>query len=106
MKLFTKEIENRLQSQYPKGNSLDQMVICKIFNPYGAGTWYIMNQDPEDNDYLWGIVDLFEVEIGSFSKRDLEQANIHGIGHLERDLYFKPMKAKEVWDKLQRGEHV
>ena len=47
MVLFTKEIEQQLQAQYPLGSSLDQMVVCKIFNPYGSGTWYVMNQDPE-----------------------------------------------------------
>ena len=25
---------------------------------------------------------------------------------IERDTMFEPMKAKDVWDKLNRGEHV
>lgn len=63
MKLFTKEIESKLQAQYELASELEkQVVVCKIFNPYGAGTWYLLNQDP---DYLWGICIINEVEIGS-----------------------------------------
>ena len=105
MKLFTKEIERQLQAQYQMGSSLDQMVVCKIFNPYGRGTWYVMNQDPEDPDYLWGIADIWEPETGSFSKNDLEQLRITVGGFqlaLERDLYWKPKSAREMWEELQR----
>ncbi len=103
MKLFTKEIEKKLQAQYPQGNSMDQMVVCKIFNPYGRGSWYIMNQDPADPDYLWAIVDLFEVEEGSVQKSELENCRIP-IGRfnfpLERDLFWEPRPAREVWDTV------
>ena len=103
MILFTKEIEQQLQAQYTMGSSLDQLVVCKIFNPYGNGTWYAMNQDPDDPEYLWGIVDLFEVEMGSFLKSDLEDIRIgKGMIRFERDLYWKPKTAREVWEELQR----
>jgi len=102
MKLFTKEIEAKAQEQYPKGSDLEcQVIVAKYFNPTGAGTWYLMNQDPEDPDYLWGIVDLFEIEMGSFSKSDLvEYKGKFGLG-IERDLYFEEVNAKELWQKLQ-----
>jgi hypothetical protein len=110
MKLFTKEIEKQLQSQYEKGSNLEkQEVVAKIFNPYGSGTWYLLNQDPEDPDYLWCIAKLFEVEIGSVSKSELEnlRVNVFGIQlGLERDLYFKSMNAKECFDRLLKGEHI
>ena len=103
MILFTKTIEKQLQSQFHFGSDLNsQKVICKIFNPYGQGTWYILNQDPENPDYLWAIVNLFELEIGSVSKSELESITIH----LERDKLFKPMPAKDVWNKLIAGQHV
>ena len=97
MKLFTKEIEKKLQTQYAKGNDLEsQDVIAKIFNPFGHGTWYLINHDPEDPDYLWAIVDLMEVEVGSVSKKELEQTKVRfGLG-LERDLYFEPMNAQKL----------
>ena len=107
MKLMTKEIETRAKAQYPKGNDLEsQKVVAKFFNPTGAWTWYVMNQDPEDPDYLWGIVKGFEVEIGSFSLSELQSfKGQFGLG-IERDLYFTPKPAKEVWDNLLAGKHV
>jgi len=103
MELFTEEIERQLQAQYHLGSSMEQMVVCKIFNPGGAGTWYVMNQDPEDPDYLWGIAEISEPEIGSFSKSELEILRISIGGYqlgLERDLYWEPKTAREVWEEL------
>ena len=65
----------------------------------------LMNMD-KDGDYCWGIVEGNEVEMGSFSMRELEGIKRpFGLG-IERDLHFEPMRAKDVWDKLNRGEHV
>ena len=107
MKLFTKEIDKKLFDQYSKGNNLEsQMVVAKIFNPYGRGTWYIVNSDPEDSDYLWAIVDLFEVEIGSVLRSELESIKVppFRLG-LERDTSFRPINAKELYDGLRNGKH-
>lgn len=105
MKLFTKEIEKKAQAQYPLGSDLEnQMVVAKFFNPTGAGTWYLMNQDPTDHDYLWGICHIFEWEIGSFSKSELENFKGRmGLG-IERDLHFTEVNAKELWDKLMLAD--
>lgn len=106
MKLLTEELSKKLQGQYPKGSDFDQMVICKFFDPCGSWTWYVMNQDPEDFNYLWGIVNGFEIEMGSFSLSELEGVKGPlGLG-IERDLHFKPLSAQELWDKLLKGEHV
>lgn len=106
MKLITKEIEKKAQAQFSQGSSFEQTVVAKFFDPCGSWTWYLMNQDPEDPDYLWGIVKGFEVEMGSFSLSELESVKGPlGIG-IERDLYFKSITAKELWGKLQAGEHV
>lgn len=103
MKLFTREIEKKLQAQFKRGSDPEQLVYCKIFNPYGRGTWYIVNQDPDDPNYLWAIVDLFEVEEGSVLKSELENCRIP-VGHfsfpLERDLFWQPKPAREVWDAM------
>lgn len=106
MKLITKEIEKKLQAQYDQGSSMEQLVITKFFDPYGSWKWFVMNQDPEDHDYLWGIVKGFEVEMGSFSLSELSSINAFGRPRIERDLYFTPTPAKEVWEKLHNGQHV
>ena len=107
MQLMTKEIERKARAQYPKGSDLEnQKVVAKFFDPCGSWTWYLMNQDPEDPDYLWGIVRGFEVEIGSFSLSELQSVKGPlGIG-IERDRWFRPMPALEVWEKLQEGKHI
>ena len=106
MKLFTKSIDEQLFKQYPLGANLEnQQVVAKIFNPYGAGVWYLLNSDPEDPDYLWAIVDLFEVEMGSASRSELESLKVppFNLG-LERDLYFEPINAKELYNNLLKGQ--
>lgn len=106
MILMTKEIEKKARAQYSKGNDLTQVVVGKFFDPCSQWTWYLMNQDPEDPDYLWGIVKGFEVEIGSFSLNDLITfKNKMGLG-IERDMYFEPQPAQEIYDKLNQGIHV
>lgn len=106
MKLFTKQIDTMLFKQYPMGNSMEQKVVAKIFNPYGRGRWYLMNSDPNDPDYLWGIVQMGnEVEIGSISRRELENIRFSAFRlPLERDLSFSPMKAKDVYEGLKMGK--
>lgn len=104
MKFITKAQEKALQRQYKEGSSMEQDVIVKIFNPYGGGTWYIMNQDPEDPDYLWGMVDLgYGIEMGSISLSDLESVKVPPfMMPLERDQFWTPRKASEVWSEHSR----
>jgi hypothetical protein len=56
MKLITKAIAKKAQAQFPKGSDMTQLVVAKFFDPCGSWSWYLMNQDPDDPDYLWGIV--------------------------------------------------
>ena len=106
MKLMTDEIEKMAQEQYPMGNDFEQKVVAKFFDPQGSWTWYLMNQDPNDPDYLWGIVKGFAIEVGSFSLSELQDfTGRFGLG-IERDLYFKPRTAKEIWSDLMDGKHV
>ena len=106
MRLLNKEITKKLQEQFPKGADLDQMVVAKLFDPCGSWSWFVMNQDPEDPDYLWGIVKGFEVEMGSFSLSELESVKGALRLGIERDLYFTPMSAREIWEQLNNGEHI
>ena len=107
MKLFTKIIDQKLFAQYPLGAELgSQKVVAKIFNPYGRGVWYLLNSDPDDPNYIWAIVDLFEIETGSVSRTDLETIKVPPFNlPLERDLYFEEINAQELWDGLMAGKH-
>jgi hypothetical protein len=105
-KLFTKQIDDMLFKQYAMGNDLSkQKVVAKIFNPYGRGVWYLINSDPNDPDYIWAIVDLFEAEVGSVSREDLETIKVPPFGlNLERDIYFQPINAQELLNRVMQGE--
>lgn len=106
MKLLTQKITEKAAEQYPKGSDMDQLVVAKFFNPLNSWTWYLMNLDPEDHGYAWGIVKGFEVEVGSFDMNELQNMKVGlGLG-IERDINFRPMPAREVLKKLNRGEHV
>tara|TARA_Y100000310_G_scaffold40958_1_gene38421 strand:- start:58 stop:363 length:306 start_codon:yes stop_codon:yes gene_type:complete len=99
MKLLTKKITEQAKEQYDKGSDMEQMVVAKYFNPIGNGTWYLMNL-ADDEDYAWGIVDLFAVEMGSFSMRELQGIQLPLNMGIERDKYFEPIKADELWKEL------
>lgn len=95
MKLITKQIENRL-AKYPlysqDGKGMKAQILCKFFNPCGAGTWYVLEAQKEANgDYtFFGIVDLYEREYGYFTLSQLQSVrNRFGLG-IERDKYFTP----------------
>jgi len=106
-KLFTAAIDRQLANQYKYGSDLSkQKVVTKIFNPYGEGRWYLLNSDPNDPDYIWAIVSMHgEVEIGSVSRRELESIRLTPYRlPLERDRYFDPINAEEVYQGLLGGK--
>ena len=102
MKLMTKSIKEKAVKQFDEGSDMEQKVVAKFFDAMGGWKWFLMNMDDSDGDYCWGIVQGHEVEMGSFSMSELQSMS----PRIQRDLYFEPMKAKDVWDKLNRGEWV
>ncbi len=116
MKRLTKEIEKRFEkvgSQYGKGD--EAKVIVKYFNPCGAGTWwateleeYRMEKNGEykavytltekdemlkddwrvDDLILFGMAEITDKEWGSFSLKELQEAQLPFGLRIERDLHF------------------
>ena len=103
---MTEAIARKAQRQYDKGADLNQKVVAKFFDAWGSWKWFLMNQDPADPDYCWGIVKGHEVETGSFLLSELKSLKKFGMARIERDLYFKPTTAREILSKLEAGEHV
>mgnify|MGYP003108892308 FL=1 len=105
MKLLTKEIVEKAQDQYNRASDLDsQDVVAKFFDPMGSWTWYLMNLG-KDKDYAWGIVKGHEVEMGSFLISELESVQLPLGMTIERDKFWQPKGAKEVYDGLLEGRH-
>jgi hypothetical protein len=81
----------------------DPLCRVKLFNPTGAGTWFIAGFDPETG-LCFGVADLFERELGDFDLNELIE--IRGpvclagreIGRLpiERDLHWSPQRVSAL----------
>ncbi len=98
MKLINEEILKLFRELGCQSESEDPTVVCKFFNPTGAGTWFVTEYDEESKTFF-GYVSIFGDhcdEWGSFSLEELESFRGKFGLSIERDLYFKPMKFSEV----------
>lgn len=99
MKLLTKAIEAKLEKTplYSRENLDFSPVLVKFFNPTGAGTWYVLEAEKqEDGDWLFfGLVDLHEKELGYFVLSELASVRLRfGLG-IERDMHFDGYQVKK-----------
>ena len=66
MKLLTNDIKRSLPALYSTESTEaeNKTILAKFFNPIGAGTWYVVEGDEqEDGDWVFfGLVDLQEKE--------------------------------------------
>jgi hypothetical protein len=87
MILLTPDLRERLLAN-GRHRGIDHVPVVKLFNPLGVGTWLATELD-EDGDTLFGLADLGEPEIGSFSLSEMESLRLpFGLG-IERDLLFE-----------------
>ena len=111
MKILTKEVLDAFTKQGRTGNksAKDIKIVMKLFNPVGAGTWYLYEK--EDDDIYWGFVNLGDPEMsecGTVSMTELMNfRGRFGLG-IERDMHFKPlsMSLEEVRNIVESGGHV
>ena len=111
MKIITKEIEEAFEKQgYTGDKSADEIkVVMKLFNPCGAGTWYIYEKIDDDIYMCFAnLGDPTFAECGSVSLSELMSLRLPFGLKIERDMYFKPlsMTLKEVMDKVESGVRV
>lgn len=100
--LLTNKILERFRKQgdTSKIESKDIMVICKYFNPCGAGTWYAVEYNERDRMF-YGFVSLYgddNDELGYFSLDELENLKLPFGMKIERDLYFDECTLKSILD--------
>lgn len=75
----------------------DAVAFVKLFNPCGAGTWFITEWEQE-NDIAFGWCYLCEWEMGEVSLVELsEVAGPLRIG-IEVDVFFRPTKIGDIED--------
>jgi DUF2958 family protein len=66
-------------------------IVCtvKLFNPTGAGTWWLAAYDC-DTHIAWGVAEIVEREVGSFGMDELVAfRGLMGLP-IERDLHYRP----------------
>ena len=93
MKLLTKKDLQKLPKLYgtEKEKIKDKKAIIKFFNPCGVGTWYAVEGEKQDDDFIfWGLVDLHEKELGYFSLNELSSVKLPFGLRIERDIHFSP----------------
>ena len=73
----------------------DPLCRVKLFNPSGAGTWYIAGFDPATG-LCFGVADIHEAEMGDFDINEL--IAVRGLFGLpiERDLFWSPARVSAL----------
>lgn len=102
MKLLTKEIIKKLPKLYATEDIelTEKLVICKFFNPCGVGTWYAIEGQEVDEDFIFfGLVDLHEKEFGYFSLNELQAIKLPFGLSIERDIHLSSEKVATYWDR-------
>ncbi len=95
MELLTEEIRKTLPGLYSQEELGFEAIACvKFFTPDSNWTWYVTEFDGEDT--FFGLVDGFEKELGYFSLSEIKDARGPFGLKIERDLYFTPVKLKEL----------
>ena len=95
MKLITKSIENKLlkNPMYSTDGKSIKNVLVKFFNPCGIGTWYVFEAEKNGDDWkFFGLVDLYDKELGYFALSELESIKLPFGMSIERDRYFDNYK--------------
>ena len=103
MKLMTKAIREKLIANHKEHKKYwndehpqykEFKAVLKLFNPTGAGTWYLSELNPETN-VAFGLCHITDKELGYVDLNEL--ANFKGqmgLG-IDRDKFFTPKTLKE-----------
>jgi hypothetical protein len=91
LKLLTKQNIAQLRAN---AKAKKPIAYVKLFNPTGAGTWYLSELD--ENNIAYGVADVIEKELGYTSLDELSELKLPFGLTIERDLYFNPTPLEEV----------
>ena len=105
MILLTPDLRERLLAN-GRHSGLDHVPVVKFFNPLGIGTWLATEFDP-NGDTLFGLADLGEPELGSFSLVEMASLRLPlGMG-IERDILFDGLFPLSVYaEAAQRAGRI
>jgi hypothetical protein len=100
MILLTPELREQLLIN-GRDRDADHVPVVKFFSPLGEGVWLATELD-SDGDTLFGLADLGEPELGSFSLTEMMAIRLPlGLG-IERDLLFEGVFPISAWAEAAR----
>ena len=103
-KLITKDIARRLP-KIGATSDLDASAVkvpLKLFNPCGAGTWYITEANTDTGE-AFGYARIFEGELGYIDLNELRALRLPCQMRIERDIFWDPdTTLKQVMDGERR----
>ena len=111
MKIITKAIEAAFakQGDTSKKSMKDIKIVLKLFNPTGAGTWYLYEKLDEDVYMCFAnLGDSEMAELGTVSMQELMSfRGMFGLG-IERDMHFDPLSKtlEDVYNTVKAGGHL
>lgn len=98
--LITQQLRKEFARIGDQRNESDPLIVAKFFNPTGAGTWYAIAYDPEDNTCFGYVTDFGFDELGYFSIDELESITVPPFGlRIERDRYFTLCRLSDIKKK-------
>ena len=76
----------------------DKLVVMKLFNAFGSGTWYLTEYDPDDEQAFGYVTGLGGDECGYISIRELAKLYLRGtrVPVIEIDRHLKPTRISEL----------
>jgi hypothetical protein len=97
MKLLTKELKKKIPKLYEQDGLGDNATVyVKLFCPWNYWKWHILEFD--GNDQLFCYVKGDFDEFGYVSLSELEAIRgPYGL-RIERDIYFQPIKLRNLLD--------
>lgn len=94
--LMTKTLAKKLPKLYDTENEAleNKLAIVKFFHPASNWTWYVIEFDGVDT--CWGLVSGHESKFGYFSLSEISRL-VGPLGlRVERDLFFRPTRVKDL----------
>ena len=108
MHLLTKELSEKLpalRSQKERPHE-KKTVHAKFFFPAGKWTWFVMEGEAKEDDFLFfGYIITITERFGYFTLKNLESIQIAGLT-IERDLYFQPGRLTDVLERFRVERRV
>ena len=98
MKLLTKEMKENLPALGSTAEESNPLCVAHFSNPCGAGDWYVIEGGEVNGQYIfYGIANIFAPDFGEFLLSELENVKLPFGLTIERDLYWTPKGAQEVF---------